>query len=716
MNKRNSIFIILGLFFLILLILSVSAQNSENSSEWWMFGKYLNHTSWDGINFPIISGLNNATFIVGLSSNPSSAVIANGSVYIGSDFEGLLYQLNASNISQQINNYNVGQYAYISPIVVNGYVYVGGSSNNLYQLNASNISKLIANFTTGDNIRYSPIFANGSIFLGSNDGYLYQLNASNISKQINNISIGAVTTSPAIANGYVYVGGGNSGGGKGGGTSSFYQLNASNISQQIANFTLASATIYSSPAIFNNFAYVGDNAGNFYQLNASNVSQQISTFVSTQQLPSSPAIANGYVYVPILGGGIAQIYQLNASNVSQQISTFIPAGGGGNSPAIANGYLYMGITLGGGAGGMIYQLNASNISQQIANFTTTLPGAFVSSSSTSIANGYLYLGFGSSTNGGIIYQINTSDINLTSCTESWSCGSWGNCNGGTQTRTCVDSSNCGTVINRPAISQSCTSPGIVNTTITSGPITTTTPVLISSISSGTPITIDINSSIGVNQLTITTNKSFPNANFSILSTNHPSIMDLQIFGNGSIYQAFNITTMGLDDNNIANVKIRFQVNISWFISNNLDPLTTILYRNTNTIGMANWIALPTTLISQDSQYYYFVAASPGFSSYSIFAAAFSCTSGNLRCFLNDSQICTDGVWLLSKNCQIGCNEGRCIITNETMNFFHNIFNTFSANFNINKAFYYFIAIIILSFIIAVYTALIMRKRKKKISN
>ncbi|KKQ55398.1 MAG: Coagulation factor 5/8 type domain protein, partial [Parcubacteria group bacterium GW2011_GWA2_38_13] len=42
-----------------------------------------------------------------------------------------------------------------------------------------------------------------------------------------------------------------------------------------------------------------------------------------------------------------------------------------------------------------------------------------------------------------------------SCTESWTCAEWSACSGSTQTRTCTDANACGTVTNRPALSQSC---------------------------------------------------------------------------------------------------------------------------------------------------------------------------------------------------------------------------------------------------------------------
>jgi len=42
-----------------------------------------------------------------------------------------------------------------------------------------------------------------------------------------------------------------------------------------------------------------------------------------------------------------------------------------------------------------------------------------------------------------------------SCTEVWSCSGWGSCTNGSQSRTCTDANACGTIANRPALSQSC---------------------------------------------------------------------------------------------------------------------------------------------------------------------------------------------------------------------------------------------------------------------
>jgi len=50
----------------------------------------------------------------------------------------------------------------------------------------------------------------------------------------------------------------------------------------------------------------------------------------------------------------------------------------------------------------------------------------------------------------------TSNI-TTSCTENWSCSDWSTCKSdGTQTRTCIDTNDCGTTKNKPPILQTCT--------------------------------------------------------------------------------------------------------------------------------------------------------------------------------------------------------------------------------------------------------------------
>ncbi len=55
---------------------------------------------------------------------------------------------------------------------------------------------------------------------------------------------------------------------------------------------------------------------------------------------------------------------------------------------------------------------------------------------------------------------NDTIVNVTTeppptCTESWSCGEWSICSGGSQTRTCTDANKCGTTTSKPTTTQSC---------------------------------------------------------------------------------------------------------------------------------------------------------------------------------------------------------------------------------------------------------------------
>jgi len=46
----------------------------------------------------------------------------------------------------------------------------------------------------------------------------------------------------------------------------------------------------------------------------------------------------------------------------------------------------------------------------------------------------------------------------TLCEENWTCTEWSSCVNETQTRTCTDANNCGTTVNKSAVSQTCTVP------------------------------------------------------------------------------------------------------------------------------------------------------------------------------------------------------------------------------------------------------------------
>ncbi len=663
MKKEGIIFFIFALC-LLFLILFISSQGSDSSStsEWLMFGRTLGHSFWDGQNFTVIPNLNNANFTTPfnpLASIPSPSIISNGYVYVGADN---LYQLNASNVSQQIANYSA--VCSSSPVIANGFLYFG--SNGLYQLNASNVSQQIANYSGGIDTFDSPAVSNGYVYVGDSVNFnFYQLNASNISQMVNSFSTGGKTfSSPAVSNGYVYFTVSSSL--KGAVKYIIYQLNASNVSQQIANYLIPLYTVPSSPAVSNGYVYVG--ADNLYQLNASNVSQQIANYSSGASLSYSPAVSNGYVYI----GDYNDFYQLNASNVSQQIANI--SGFSTSSPAVSNGYVYFSSDNGPYE---IYQLNASNVSQQIANYTTTGHG-----NSISIGGGYVYAGvlnimFGGDT----IYQLNASNISLQNpCFESWGCSAWSDCSGGIQTRTCTDANACGTTAGKPAETQTCSTGGHVAPPQSpsggggGGSVTISKPIM--NVAPSEPVQITLNNTkMDLTGITLILKKSVENASMNITKVDQTEFL---LFGLpiGKLYQLFQIEPLGIQYNDILNATLDFKINKTFLAENNItfhhkanrywllqnDIVGNIAVYRMPT-GTSSWAPLITNYTGEDDNAYYFKSSTPGFSTFAIFFNKYDCLPNSARCADNNVQLCLgNATWLVTDHCSDTCDNGKCTVS------------------------------------------------------
>ena len=127
-------------------------------------------------------------------------------------------------------------------------------------LNVNNVGNLGLkwSYATGDRVHSSPAVANGVVYVGSDDHNVYALNASTGAKLWSYTTGDVVDSSPAVANGVVYVGSydGN-----------VYALNAS-TGAKLWSYTTG-ASVYSSPAVANGVVYVGSDDGNVYALNAS---------------------------------------------------------------------------------------------------------------------------------------------------------------------------------------------------------------------------------------------------------------------------------------------------------------------------------------------------------------------------------------------------------------------------------------------------------------
>jgi outer membrane protein assembly factor BamB len=139
---------------------------------------------------------------------------------------------------------------------------------------------------------------------------------------------------------------------------------------------LAGAEIYSSPAVANGVVYVGSADGKVYALNA-NTRTQLSSFTTGNAVLSQPAVANGVVYV---GSDDKNVYALNASTGVKLWSAFV--GGNVFSTTVANGVVYV-----GSSDSNVYALNAST-GAALWSFATR--DAVISS--PAVANGVVYVG------------------------------------------------------------------------------------------------------------------------------------------------------------------------------------------------------------------------------------------------------------------------------------------------------------------------------------
>jgi outer membrane protein assembly factor BamB len=335
---------------------NISAQaQTANPADWAQFHRD-NMQRWNpyetvlGVTNVGTMGLEwsyvNSTDLYGSGSYSSPAVV-NGMVYVS--YVNTVYVLNASTgaLRWSFATGNVDT----SPAVVNGVVYIGSADNNVYALNASTGAKLWS-YATGDQVvQSSPAVANGVVYIGSDDGNLYALNASTGAKLWSYSTGTQVISSPAVANGTVY---GQSISSVSGNLYAF-GLNASTGALQWS-YTLAdrpTSPPNSSPAVANGVVYIGGNS-TVYALNASS-GAKLWSYDTGFPVESSPAVANGVVYI---GNDNGTMYALNASTGdltwTYATASFVPS-----SPAVANGVVYFPSSSGSAANVVISALNAS---------------------------------------------------------------------------------------------------------------------------------------------------------------------------------------------------------------------------------------------------------------------------------------------------------------------------------------------------------------------
>jgi len=283
----------------------------------------------------------------------SSPAVIEGRVFVGDEY-GYFYCLNATT-GNLIWRVDIGD-GFSSPAIIGGYVYVGCYNGVLACINATTGAYLWCKYTNA-NIYSSPAIAGGRVYVGDTGGCLSCFNVTTgvllWKYQIygmfyggwgsEHMEYGDIHSSPAVANGLVYVGNENYNPysnspfayGYQVPFSSFYCLNAT------TGAFVWSYNMYndadSSSAIAGGRIYMGNNNDNLYCLNAT-TGKLIWQYGTGSAISSSPAIAGGRVYV---GSNDGKLYCLNATT-GCCLGTFVTGSSVDSSPAIAYGRVYVG--------------------------------------------------------------------------------------------------------------------------------------------------------------------------------------------------------------------------------------------------------------------------------------------------------------------------------------------------------------------------------------
>ncbi len=316
----------------------------------------------------------------------SSPSISEGIAYFGSQDKNI-YAVDARD-GNLIWKFATKERIESSPAVVNGKVYTGTEDGFVYSLNAYNGSLIWKTFTSGDipanfnaavQLRSSPIIAGGYVYVGALDNMTYCLNAEDGTIVWKYQTQGYITSSPAIADGAVYVVSQEPSAG------ALYKIDAYNGSfvwKHLLPYqpTLGGGTdMHASPTVADGMVFASSNIAAYYGINAT-TGNTIWTFKDPNAgefIVCSPVYANGKLFIV----DKFSIVSLNARNGSIVWSSFI-----GDelyvSPTYADNKLY-GVT----DERSVYVLNATN-GTKLARFGT----ASNSWSAPSIYEGRVYVG------------------------------------------------------------------------------------------------------------------------------------------------------------------------------------------------------------------------------------------------------------------------------------------------------------------------------------
>ena len=277
----------------------------------------------------------------------SSPALSNGFVYVGSD-DGNLYAIDAMTGTERWR-FETGDIVLSSPAVSDGFVYVGSRVNKVYSIDAvTGMEKW--RFATGSNVLSSLAVSNGVVYVGSDDGNLYAIDAVTGKEKWRFATGGSVYSSPAVSNGVVYVGSRDN---------NLYAIEVVTGKEKWRFKT--GSNVESSPAVSNGVVYIGSWDKNVYAIDVVTGKEKW-RFKTGDIILSSPAVSNGVVYV---GSRDNKVYSIDVVTGKEkwrfETGSYVDS-----SPIVSNGVVYF-----GSADGNLYAIGGALTSQE----TTQTPNS-----------------------------------------------------------------------------------------------------------------------------------------------------------------------------------------------------------------------------------------------------------------------------------------------------------------------------------------------------
>jgi eukaryotic-like serine/threonine-protein kinase len=248
----------------------------------------------------------------------------------------------------------------------------GRTRYNPYErtINTTNVSRLQQKWAapTGDIIFSSPAVANGVVYVGSEDDKLYAFDVVTGEQKWVSVPTGnVIDSSPAVVNGVVYVG------------SYDHKLYAFDTATGGRKWVASTGNIVdSSPAVVNGVVYVGSLDRHLYAFDAATGRRKWVSAPTGDIIESSPAVANGVVYV---GCHDDKLYAFDAATGGQK---WVASTGNAiySAPVVVNGVVYV-----GSSDHKLYAFDAATGGQKWVAST----GSIIFSS-PAVANGVVYIG------------------------------------------------------------------------------------------------------------------------------------------------------------------------------------------------------------------------------------------------------------------------------------------------------------------------------------